>query len=137
MPGTQTLAANKEGKRALAVLSPIPFNSLFLLAIVGIEHNTKLAAKISCNSPDFFDHMMRNYWAEQQKNNSYIQKEETEKLHFGHRSMKAQQKCKKSKQASKYRPLQNRDCQEKRPKVLSEQFSISLEKLEFKYFVRM
>lgn len=78
---------------------PIHFNSPFLWLFVGIEHNTKLAAKISCDSPDSFDHMMRNYWTEQQKSNDYIQKEETEKLHFGHRSMKAQQKCKKSKQA--------------------------------------
>jgi len=78
---------------------PTHFHSLFLWLIVGRESNTKLAAKISCDSPDSFDHMMRNYWAEQQKSNDYIQKEEAEKLYFGHRSVKAQQKYKKSKQA--------------------------------------
>lgn len=87
------------GQRGTGHAFPIHFNSLFLCLIVGLEHNTKLAAKISCDSPDSFDHMMRNYWTEQQKGSDYIQKGETEKLHFGHRSMKAQQKCKKSKQA--------------------------------------
>ncbi|KQK80019.1 hypothetical protein AAES_97956 [Amazona aestiva] len=57
--------------------------SLFLWLIVGIEYNAELAAKVSCGSLDSFDHIVRNYWIEQQKSNDYMQKEEMEKLHFG------------------------------------------------------
>ncbi|KAJ7398479.1 hypothetical protein BTVI_124502 [Pitangus sulphuratus] len=57
----------------------VDLKSLFLWLIDGIE----LASKISCDSPDSFGHMMRNYWTEQQKSNDYIQKEETERFHFG------------------------------------------------------
>ncbi|RMC00248.1 hypothetical protein DUI87_22853 [Hirundo rustica rustica] len=66
---------------------------------VRIKHNTKLAAKIFCDSPDCSGRVMRNYRTEQQKSNDYIQKKEAEKFCFGHRSLKAQHKCKKSSQA--------------------------------------
>lgn len=78
---------------------PIHVQRLFLCLIVRIEHNTKLTGKISCDSPDCSGQVMRNYWTEQRKSNDYIQKEEAEKFCFGHRSMKAQHKYKKSSQA--------------------------------------
>lgn len=111
---------------------PIHVQRLFLCLIVGIKHNTKLAAKISCDSPDCSGHVMRNFWTEHQKSSDYIQKEEAEKFCFGHSSMKAQHKCKKSSQA--WTSPEEQNGQEKGLRLLSEQFSISGRKTEIQIF---
>lgn len=80
-----------------------------------------------------------------------MQKEETEKLNFGHRSMKAQQTCKKNKQAQtspkeqrtflydlifKTQTYEREDFSGERTEC-SANNSMPWGKLEFRYFVRM
>lgn len=100
---------NPQGRpRSTDPAFPIYVQRLFLCLIVGKEHNTKLEAKISCDSPDCPGHVMRNYWTEQQKSNCYIQRKEAEKFCFVHGSMKAQHKSKKSVKHGQAQ--ESRDC---------------------------